>query len=105
MEQATKYKVQDKATGAFFNCSPNQSLLVAMERTNPGLIKVGCRGGGCGVCKIKVLKGEYIAKAMSRKQVSLEEQAQGYVLACRSYPRTNLVFEVAVSEEHEAKVY
>ena len=43
---------------------------------------------------------------MSRKQVSLEEQAQGYVLACRSLiPRTNLVFEVAVGEEHEAKVY
>ena len=99
MEQATKFKVQDKATGAFFNCSPNQSLLVAMERTNPGLIKVGCRGGGCGLCKIRVVEGDYLTKAMSRKQVSVMEEAQGYALACRAYPRTNLMFEVVASSQ------
>ncbi len=99
MDQATKYKVKDRETGEYFECSQEQSLLVAMERTHPGLIKVGCRGGGCGTCKIRVLEGDYITKVMSKAQVSEQEKQLGYVLACRAYPRSDLLFELAVQEQ------
>lgn len=99
MEQAITFKVRDRKTDRYFECRPEQSLLVAMERTHPGLIKVGCRGGGCGLCKIRILEGDYVTKAMSRKQVSVEEEAQGYTLACRSFAQSDLVFEVVADDQ------
>jgi Na+-transporting NADH:ubiquinone oxidoreductase subunit NqrF len=46
-------------------------------------IPVGCRGGGCGVCRVQVLAGEYQAKRMSQRFVSTDEARAGYALACR----------------------
>lgn len=99
--EATKYKVKDRKTDEYFECSHEQSLLVAMERTHPGLIKVGCRGGGCGACKIRILEGDYITKVMSKAQVSEQEQQLGYVLACRAYPRSDLEFLVEAAQHSD----
>jgi Na+-transporting NADH:ubiquinone oxidoreductase subunit NqrF len=49
-------------------------------------IPVGCRGGGCGVCKVRIDSGEVRTEKMSRQHVSVEDQAAGVVLACRAYP-------------------
>ena len=57
-------------------------------------IPVGCRGGGCGVCRIKVVQGSYEAKKMSRKHVTEGEQAEAIVLACRVFPRGDLLVDV-----------
>lgn len=54
-------------------------------------INVGCRGGGCGVCRVVVLDGRYQTKRMSRRHVTEDEQAQGYALACRLLPCSDLV--------------
>jgi ferredoxin len=54
-------------------------------------IPVGCRGGGCGVCKIEVVSGTYVIGKMSRVHVSLEDEARGIVLACQVRPRSDLV--------------
>jgi ferredoxin len=53
-------------------------------------IPVGCRQGGCGVCKVQVLEGSYRVRAMSRAHVSREEQEQGRVLACCIWPTSDL---------------
>ena len=76
-----------------FVCAEDQVLLIGMERHNASGINVGCRGGGCGVCKIRILQGEYEAKRMSRAHISTTEQEQGYALACRIFPRTDLLIE------------
>lgn len=76
-----------------FECRQNQALLIGMESRNGKSIRVGCRGGGCGICKIKVITGDYESKAMSRKHISAEEQQAGFALACRVFPRSNLVVE------------
>ena len=48
-----------------------------------GPIQVGCRGGGCGVCRVQVLEGAYQCKRMSRRFVTEQEEQDGYALACR----------------------
>jgi len=75
---------------AGFDASPEQSVLVAMERAGQALIPVGCRGGGCGQCRIRILNGEYFSKRMSRAWVSPEDEAEGQVLACRVFARGDL---------------
>ena len=42
-----------------FACTGEQSLLSAMERLGRKGIPVGCRNGGCGVCKVLVRSGPY----------------------------------------------
>ncbi len=81
-------------TGERFACTPGENLLKAMERLNRRGIPVGCRGGGCGVCKIRVRRGQYTALKMSRAHVSAEEEASGVGLACRILPTSDLELQV-----------
>ena len=76
-----------------FYCSEDQVLLVGMERRNESFIRVGCRGGGCGICKVRILDGDYETKRMSRAHISEAEEKQGYALACRVLPRGDLLIE------------
>ena len=59
-----------------FPCGPGDPVLSAMERQGLELIPVGCRGGGCGACKIRVLSGNYRCGPMSAAQVSPADRAR-----------------------------
>lgn len=76
-----------------FRCPSDEKLLLAMERQGVHAIPVGCRGGGCGICRIRVKQGRYRAAKMSRSRISAAEEAAGYALACRVYPLSDLVVE------------
>lgn len=85
------YRITDGATGESFLCHPDESLLAAMRRSGKGPIKTGCFGGGCGVCKVRILDGRYQAfKKMSRAHISPEEDEQNIVLACCVKPLSNI---------------
>lgn len=77
-----------------FACAETQSILEGMERLGRRGIPSGCRNGGCGVCKIQVLEGEFTSRVMSRAHVSEDEQARGVVLACRTRPASDLLVKV-----------
>ncbi|WP_338038006.1 2Fe-2S iron-sulfur cluster-binding protein [Marinobacter salexigens] len=64
-----------------------------MESQGLKCVPVGCRGGGCGFCKVTVLSGDYECGKMSRVHAPEEAQAKGEVLACRIYPLTDLIVE------------
>nr|WP_087573723.1 2Fe-2S iron-sulfur cluster-binding protein [Sphingomonas sp. CDS-1] len=73
-----------------FNCLKGENALKAMEKANLKLIPVGCRGGGCGVCKARVIKGRYLTRPMSAIRISPTERATGHVLCCRLMPLSDL---------------
>lgn len=77
-----------------FACDATASVLAGMARLGRRGIPCGCRGGGCGVCKVTVLSGQYQARAMSRAHISEAEQQAGTVLACRIYPNSDLSLKV-----------
>ncbi|WP_293396012.1 2Fe-2S iron-sulfur cluster-binding protein [Nevskia sp.] len=79
---------------ASFEVRGDEHLLCGMERLGRRGIPVGCRGGGCGVCKVQVVAGSYHTRKMSRDCVSSTEETQGYALACRLYPDTDLDIRV-----------
>ncbi|WP_316933364.1 MULTISPECIES: 2Fe-2S iron-sulfur cluster-binding protein [unclassified Marinobacter] len=64
-----------------------------MTRQGCNCVPVGCKGGGCGFCKVVVLSGEYECGKMSKLHAPPEAIQQGKVLACRIYPLTDLVIE------------
>ena len=88
------YNVVIDETGESFRCSPQESLLVGMERLGKRGIPVGCRGGGCGVCKVEIVEGTYQKRVMSREYVSAEDEAADRVLACRVRPTSDLRIHV-----------
>ena len=77
-----------------FVCKEDENVLRGMERLARKGIPVGCRNGGCGVCKVRVAAGLYDTRKMSRSVVSEAEEMQGCVLACKIFPRSDLVVEV-----------
>ena len=85
-----KHTVVIENTGERYQCAPDRNLLIAMEQLGRRGIPVGCRNGGCGVCKVKVIAGDISTCVMSRAHVSADEEAAGIVLACRAFPRSDL---------------
>ena len=81
-------------TGETYRCGEQRSVLEGMEVLGKRGIPVGCRGGGCGICKIQVLSGDYDKRVMSREHISEDEETQGCVLACRVKPRSDLALSV-----------
>lgn len=89
-----RYRVTLENTGETFTCAEDQNILRGMELLGRRGIPVGCRGGGCGVCKVHISEGEYVTRRMSREAISAEEEAEGTVLACRVFPRSDLALTV-----------
>lgn len=73
-----------------FDVRDGGRLLHEMIAHHATAISVGCRGGGCGVCRVRVIEGSYTTKRMSRRHVSEVDEAAGIVLACRTVPTSNI---------------
>jgi ferredoxin len=76
----------------------HERVLVSLERAQgfgqlknlPCKLPVGCRRGGCGICRVRVVAGDYRTDVMSRAHVSAEDEAAGLLLACCLYPLSEL---------------
>lgn len=81
-------------TGESYRCVDYRSVLEGMEALGKKGIPVGCRNGGCGVCKVQVQSGSYSKRVMSREHISQAEEAAGCVLSCRIKPTSDLHLRV-----------
>ncbi len=83
-----------------FECGEEQNVLAAMEKLGRKGIPVGCRGGGCGICRVQVLNPDglkpneltkqYRTLKMSKAQVSDDDAKDGIALACKLIPQADL---------------
>lgn len=90
---ATTYRISVVNRNQQYSCRPDDTLLAGMELKGARCIHVGCRSGGCGMCKIRILAGEFESKRMSRLHVTEAEAQQGFALSCRVLPRSDMVIE------------
>ena len=89
-----RHQVVIAETGESFACASAETALNALSRSGRKGIPVGCRGGGCGVCKVQVLTGEFRTRPMSRCHVSEADEARREVLACCIYPESDVQLRV-----------
>lgn len=73
-----------------FPCSEQEDLLQASKRKFVP-IPSGCQRGGCGMCKVKIVEGAYQIGLISNTALTNEEREEGYVLACKTTPMSDLI--------------
>lgn len=82
-------------TGETYRCRTQESILESMRRLGKRGIPVGCRSGGCSVCKVQVIKGAYQQiRPMSREYIDNDDLAAGRVLACCVRPVGDITLQV-----------
>lgn len=92
---AETFQVLLTQTGERYVCRIREAVLHGMTRLGRKGIPVGCVGGGCGVCRIRITAGVYRRLSpMSREFISDEDERQGVVLACCVTPRSDIEVEV-----------
>ena len=85
------FKITIAETDERFPCREDQNVLAAMERLGRGWIPAGCRGGGCGICRVQVVgEAKFRTLKMSRAQVTESDLARGICLACKLIPEGDL---------------
>jgi CDP-4-dehydro-6-deoxyglucose reductase len=72
----------------------DETLLRALARA--GLrYRVGCKRGGCGICKVQLKLGEVrYERPVADSVLSDDERVEGVCLSCRAVPLTNIVIEL-----------
>lgn len=80
--------------GVQLTANPDETLLRALGRA--GLrYRVGCKRGGCGICKVQLLLGEVrYERPIAGSVLSDDERVEGICLSCRAVPLTNIVIEL-----------
>jgi CDP-4-dehydro-6-deoxyglucose reductase len=80
--------------GLTVSAGPEDTLLRALAKA--GLrYRVGCKRGGCGICKVHLLAGEVrYERPIAESVLSDDERVEGVCLSCRAVPLTNIVIEL-----------
>jgi ferredoxin len=74
-------------------CRPDESVLSAILRSG-AKVAFGCRGGGCGVCKMRLLSGRVDHGRCSAAVLSEAERTVGSFLSCQARPLTDLTVDL-----------
>ena len=71
-----------------------ETVLGALSRA--GLrYRVGCKRGGCGICKVQLVLGEVrYERTVAESVLSDDERVEGICLSCRAVPITNIAIEL-----------
>ena len=96
------HTIEMEDCGTQFRCPEGEGVLQAMERQGRRAIPVGCRNGGCGLCLVKITEGQFRAGPMSRRHVPAEHSEQGFALACRVYPQSDLRLRLATTSDRQS---
>ena len=87
-----RHTITVEDSGVNFTCAEDEAVLAMMFHNGKGPLRQGCCGGGCGVCRMKVVSGEWFGfKPMSAAHVSGEDKREGVVLLCCIQPRSDMV--------------
>lgn len=86
------FQISIQPSGRSFTVEPGEAMLAAGIRQGIGL-PYGCKDGACGSCKCKKLSGTVVHGPHQAKALSVDEEAQGYVLTCCGVPQSDVLLE------------
>ncbi len=87
------YTIHNKSSGHSFQVEEGESVLDAALRQGYAF-PYGCRNGGCGACKGKLLSGELDYGTNTPTALNQEDVENGLVLFCQGLAHSDLSIEV-----------
>ncbi len=79
-------------------CGADEDVISAGLRQDVILMS-SCREGGCATCKSQCTDGDYELVRCSVQALPPEEEEEGFVLLCRTFPLSNLTLEVPYTSD------
>ena len=81
-------------TGEEIYLEPDETVLSGLYKAGYAYT-VGCRRGGCGICKVDCREGEFeYNRPIAESVVTLEEREDGTCLSCRAVPEGDITIEM-----------
>jgi CDP-4-dehydro-6-deoxyglucose reductase, E3 len=74
-------------------CRPEDTVLSAILQSGAKVV-FGCRGGGCGTCKMRLISGQVDHGRCSAAVLPAEEKRRGSFLSCQARPLSDLTVEL-----------
>ncbi len=91
------YKIYVRGEAREATAPAHRTLLDAASAA--GLpVMVGCKGGGCGVCKILIVDGQVEHGMYAKSALSDDERGAGYVLACQARPISDVTIDFSTED-------
>ncbi|MCH9782097.1 CDP-6-deoxy-delta-3,4-glucoseen reductase [Methylophilaceae bacterium] len=101
------HKVYIHPENISFEIKPSQTVLEAAIAAGIN-IPFGCRNGGCGSCKGKVISGEVFCEEYQQSAMTHEEKTNGSTLCCQCYVSSDVHLEIKLNKAndpmHESKI-
>lgn len=77
---------------------PEETLLSGLYKAGYSYT-VGCKRGGCGICKLDVLEGGFsYNRPVADSVVTADERTDGTCLSCRAVPDSDITIQMRTSE-------
>ena len=81
-----------------FECGATEDIISGSLKRDVILL-ASCREGGCATCKAECTDGDYELVNCSVQALPPDEEEDGYVLLCKTYPRSNLTLQLPYTHE------
>ena len=85
--------------GEVLPCSPGETVLSAILHAGARVV-FGCTGGGCGVCKMRLISGHLDYGRYSAAVLSEEERREGFFLSCQAMPVSDLTIQLTETNRY-----
>ena len=89
-QEQSFFRVEIRPAMASFDCAVDETLLEGAHRSGLNMFS-NCQKGECGTCKVRIKKGQIKLAPFMLSALSMGEIDADYTLACRSYPRSDIV--------------
>lgn len=81
-------------TGEVIFLDPEETVLSGLYKAGYAYT-VGCRRGGCGICKVDCREGTFVYnRPIADSVISDEERTDGTCLSCRAVPEGDITIEM-----------
>jgi len=80
-------------------CRPDEPVLSAILRSGAKIV-FGCRGGGCGTCKMRLISGTVEHGRCSGAVLPEEEKENGSFLSCQARALSDLTIELTATNKY-----
>ncbi len=81
-------------TGEVIYVEPGETVLGGLYKAGYAYT-IGCRRGGCAICKVDVLEGTVsYNRTVADDVLTADERAEGVCLTCRAVPESDLTIEM-----------